>query len=54
MELTRSQELRVLARLEEEDLHRFEFNSRENVESIETTKRNLERYTRELALYQSD
>jgi hypothetical protein len=42
MELTRSQELRVLARLEEEDLHRFEFNSRENVESIETTKRNLE------------
>jgi len=51
MKLTRSQELRTLIRLEEEDLRRFELNPRENVESIETTKHNLERYKLELALY---
>jgi predicted DNA-binding protein YlxM (UPF0122 family) len=54
METTRVQYLRYAITNEEADLRRFEANTAQNVDSIKTTKRNLERYEAELALYPPD
>jgi hypothetical protein len=54
MNQTRPQQLRFAIAREKEDLQRFELNPDNYEESIRTTKRIIERYEAELALYPPD